>query len=94
LRGDPAGARAQIPRGLLPAAGENVRVLHRFDQSKQREFPGAAFIRAVLFCVRKRLQLHQRITGKPDPLPFGDKIVGVCTYRDGSVLDLIRNITS
>jgi citrate lyase subunit alpha/citrate CoA-transferase len=35
----------------------------------------------------------ERITGKPDPLPFGDKIVGVCTYRDGSVLDLIRNIT-
>lgn len=34
----------------------------------------------------------ERITGKPDPLPFGDKIVGLCTYRDGSVLDVIRNL--
>ena len=34
----------------------------------------------------------ERITGKPDPLPFGDKIVGICTYRDGSVLDVIRNL--
>ena len=34
----------------------------------------------------------ERITGKPDPLPFGDKVVGICTYRDGTVLDLIRNL--
>ena len=34
----------------------------------------------------------ERITGKPDPLPFGDTVVGICTYRDGTVLDLIRNL--
>ena len=34
----------------------------------------------------------ERITGKPDPLPFGDTVVGICTYRDGTVLDLVRNL--
>jgi citrate lyase subunit alpha/citrate CoA-transferase len=35
----------------------------------------------------------ERITGKPEPLPFGKKIVGLCTYRDGSVIDVIRELT-
>jgi citrate lyase subunit alpha/citrate CoA-transferase len=34
----------------------------------------------------------ERITGKPEPLPYGNKIVGLCTYRDGSVIDVIREI--
>ena len=34
----------------------------------------------------------QSIIGTPDPLPFGEKIVGVVMNRDGSVLDYIRNI--
>ncbi len=34
----------------------------------------------------------ERITGKPEPLPFGDRIVGLSTYRDGSVIDVIREI--
>lgn len=33
------------------------------------------------------------ITGEPEPLHFGDKVVGVVMNRDGSVLDVIRNIT-
>jgi len=32
------------------------------------------------------------IIGTPDPLPFGNKTVGVVMYRDGSVLDVIKNI--
>jgi citrate lyase subunit alpha/citrate CoA-transferase len=36
----------------------------------------------------------ERTTGKPDPLPLGNKIVGLCTYRDGSVLDIIREVLS
>ena len=34
----------------------------------------------------------ERITGKPEPLPLGKRIVGLCTYRDGSVLDVISEI--
>jgi citrate lyase subunit alpha/citrate CoA-transferase len=32
------------------------------------------------------------IIGKPDALPFGDKVVGIVMNRDGSVLDKIYNI--
>ena len=32
------------------------------------------------------------IIGTPDPLPFGDKVVGIVYNRDGKVLDEIRNI--
>lgn len=32
------------------------------------------------------------IIGHPAPLPFGDKTVGVVMNRDGSVMDVIRNI--
>ncbi len=32
------------------------------------------------------------IIGTPDPLPFGDQVVGVVMNRDGSVLDKIHNI--
>ncbi len=32
------------------------------------------------------------IIGDADPLPFGDKVVGVVMNRDGSVQDVIRNI--
>lgn len=32
------------------------------------------------------------IIGDADPLPFGEKVVGVVMNRDGSVMDVIRNI--
>lgn len=34
----------------------------------------------------------QSIVGEASPLPFGDKVVGVVMNRDGSVMDVIRNI--
>lgn len=34
----------------------------------------------------------QRTIGDADPLPFGNKVVGVVMNRDGSVMDVIRNI--
>ena len=34
----------------------------------------------------------ESIVGKPDPVPFGDRVVGVVMNRDGSVLDRIYNV--
>lgn len=34
----------------------------------------------------------ERITGKPKPIEYGEKIVGVVEYRDGTVIDLIRQV--
>jgi citrate lyase subunit alpha/citrate CoA-transferase len=33
-----------------------------------------------------------KIIGNADPLPFGEKTVGIVMNRDGSVMDIIRNI--
>ncbi|MHC1771154.1 MAG: citrate lyase subunit alpha [Flexilinea sp.] len=34
----------------------------------------------------------EKIVGRPEPLPFLEKIVGIVTYRDGSIIDVIRQI--
>ncbi|WP_409485492.1 citrate lyase subunit alpha [Arsenicicoccus dermatophilus] len=40
-------------------------------------------------------ELYRRatsITGVPQPIEFGDKVVGVIRYRDGSVIDVVRQV--
>lgn len=37
-------------------------------------------------------QKAEKITGKPDPVESGDRIVGIVEYRDGSIIDVIRNV--
>ena len=34
----------------------------------------------------------ERITGKPEKLPQGDRVVAEVIYRDGTLLDTIRNV--
>lgn len=34
----------------------------------------------------------EHIVGKPDPIRYTDKAVGIVTYRDGSVIDLIHEV--
>ena len=33
-----------------------------------------------------------RLTGKPEPPRYGNKVVGLVEYRDGTILDVIRNV--
>ena len=33
-----------------------------------------------------------KLTGKPEPPQYGDKVVGLVEYRDGTILDVIRNV--
>jgi citrate lyase subunit alpha/citrate CoA-transferase len=34
----------------------------------------------------------ESITGRPDPIRFLGRVVGVVRYRDGSVIDLVRQV--
>lgn len=34
----------------------------------------------------------EKITGKPDPIEYTDKIIGVVEYRDGTIIDVIRQV--
>ncbi len=38
------------------------------------------------------LKTANSIVGKFDPVKFSDRIVGIVTYRDGSIIDLIRQV--
>ena len=33
-----------------------------------------------------------KLTGKPEPPQYGDKVVSLVEYRDGTILDVIRNV--
>jgi len=40
-------------------------------------------------------ELHERavaLTGEPEPIEFDERIVGVIRYRDGSVIDVVRQV--
>jgi citrate lyase subunit alpha/citrate CoA-transferase len=32
------------------------------------------------------------LVGKPDPVEYTERIVGIVTYRDGSIIDLIHQV--
>ena len=34
------------------------------------------------------------LTGEPDPIEFADRVVGVVRYRDGSIIDVVRQALS
>ena len=48
--------------------------------------------RTVQTTVTDAKEKAEKIVGKPQELPWGDKIVGIVTSRDGALLDVIRNI--
>jgi citrate lyase subunit alpha/citrate CoA-transferase len=44
-------------------------------------------------CTIEELQEKaEKITGKPRPIEYGDKIVGIVEYRDGTIIDVIREV--
>ncbi|MFB0971631.1 MAG: citrate lyase subunit alpha, partial [Neofamilia sp.] len=45
-----------------------------------------------LYTISELQEMAEELTGKPEPLEFTDKIVGIVQYRDGSVIDVIRQV--
>jgi citrate lyase subunit alpha/citrate CoA-transferase len=37
-------------------------------------------------------EIVETMVGKPEPIAYANKVVGIVTYRDGSVIDLIRQV--
>lgn len=45
--------------------------------------------------VKEIRQLHEEttaLTGKPRPIPFTDNIIALIEYRDGSIIDVVRQV--
>jgi citrate lyase subunit alpha/citrate CoA-transferase len=34
----------------------------------------------------------EKITGKPKPIEFLDKVIGIIQYRDGTIIDVIKQV--
>ncbi|MEX9252761.1 citrate lyase subunit alpha [Pseudenterobacter timonensis] len=46
----------------------------------------------ALMTIEQLQQRAEMLTGKPQPIEFTDRVVAVVRYRDGSVIDLIRQV--
>ena len=42
--------------------------------------------------IRELQRETYRVTGEPRPLEFGDEVVALVEYRDGSIIDTIRRV--
>lgn len=45
-----------------------------------------------LYTIEELKNMAYKITGTPDPIEFNERIIGLVKYRDGSIIDVIRQI--
>lgn len=98
---------APLIRGRIPTVvpkvttlvtpGENVGVLvtdHGIAVNPSRPDVKARLLAAGLpvLEIGDLYERATRITGVPAPIEFGDRIVGLIRYRDGSVIDVVRDV--
>jgi citrate lyase subunit alpha/citrate CoA-transferase len=43
-----------------------------------------------LISIKDLKEIGEKLTGTPEPVPYTDKIVAVVEYRDGTVIDVVR----
>jgi citrate lyase subunit alpha/citrate CoA-transferase len=48
--------------------------------------------RLPVYTIEELKRKAEQVTGKPEPISFGDKIVALVEYRDGTIIDSIREI--
>ncbi len=45
-----------------------------------------------LYTIDELQKMAEKLTGKPETIEFGEKIVGIVQYRDGTVIDIIKQV--
>ncbi len=45
-----------------------------------------------VFSIEELKDKAEKIVGKPEPIKYGEKIVGIVEYRDGTIIDVIREV--
>jgi len=45
-----------------------------------------------IYTIQELKDMAEKITGKPEKIQFGEKIVGLIEYRDGTIIDVVRQI--
>lgn len=62
----------------------NPKNIELLDKLKNTDLP--------LFTIEELKDKAETITGKPERIKLGEKIVGIVEYRDGTIIDTIKNI--
>ena len=44
------------------------------------------------FTIQELKEKAYNIVGNPDPIIYGDKVVALIEYRDGTLIDVVRNV--
>ena len=45
-----------------------------------------------VYTIEELKKKAEKVTGRPDPIPFKEKIVALVEYRDGTIIDVIREV--
>lgn len=83
--------------GAIVTPGKTVDVIvteHGIAINPLREDLGEPFAAAGLpvFPIGELRAMVKKLVGKPDPVEYTDRVVGIVTYRDGSIIDLIHQV--
>jgi citrate lyase subunit alpha/citrate CoA-transferase len=83
--------------GTIVTPGKTVDVIvteHGIAVNPEREDLKERFTAAGLpvFPIGELRARVESLVGKPDPVEYTSRVVGLVTYRDGSVIDLIRQV--
>lgn len=74
---------------VVTQAGIALNPRHRFYQELREDLERTNL---KLVTIRELQQLAESLTGKPKPIPCTDRVVAVVEYRDGTVVDVIREV--
>ena len=66
--------------------------LARFEKAAQCGFRGVEFMFPYDYDIEELKQIAEDIAGVPNKIQTGDKVVAKVLYRDGTLLDTIKNV--
>jgi citrate lyase subunit alpha/citrate CoA-transferase len=83
--------------GAIVTPGKTVDVIvteHGIAINPARDDLKESFATAGLpvFPIGELRAMVEKLVGKPDPVEYTDRVVGIVTYRDGSIIDLIHQV--
>ncbi|MFA6808068.1 MAG: citrate lyase subunit alpha [Eubacteriales bacterium] len=62
----------------------NPRRVDLIEKIKDTDLP--------IVTIEELKEMSERLTGTPEPMQFGEKIVAVVEYRDGTVIDVVKQV--
>lgn len=95
LRGRIATVVDKVLNVVTPGESIDILVTDRgiaVNKKYQDMIPDLKNAGLEIFDIKELRNKAQNIAGIPNPINYGDKVVGLIEYRDGTIIDVIKNI--